>query len=63
MAGDAEVLLDQIRTLRDKMKEELGEMVEYIEVKDGIHDCIGLSIWEPEISLAYDALKAWMFEI
>ncbi|KAI0075141.1 alpha/beta-hydrolase [Panus rudis PR-1116 ss-1] len=61
LAGSVELLIDQIRTLRDKMREQLGEgWVEYIEVEDGVHDCLAFPVWLPEIDLAYAALEEWM---
>lgn len=55
-AGDAEVLLDQIRTLQERMKVQLGEeKVVYFEVKDAFHDWLTITLAEPWRS---DTLRA-----
>ncbi|KAI0075878.1 alpha/beta-hydrolase [Panus rudis PR-1116 ss-1] len=61
IAGGAELFIDQIRTLRDFMREQLGEeWVDYYEIPDGVHDGMGFAVFEPEISLAYKAVEEWM---
>ncbi|KAH8109567.1 alpha/beta-hydrolase [Phellopilus nigrolimitatus] len=55
-SGDAEVLLDQIRTFRDRITAQLGEdKVTYYEAKDAFHDCICIMWSGPE---RLDTLKA-----
>ncbi|KAH8093900.1 alpha/beta-hydrolase [Cristinia sonorae] len=47
-AGDAEVLLDQILVLRDRMVADLGDgQVEYYEAPGGIHDYLVFTWHEP----------------
>ncbi|KAI0081516.1 alpha/beta-hydrolase [Panus rudis PR-1116 ss-1] len=59
--GNIEIFIDQIRTLRDKMREELGkDLVEYYEVDGGVHDCMGIPYWEPEIDSAFEAIREWL---
>ncbi|EJD03407.1 alpha/beta-hydrolase [Fomitiporia mediterranea MF3/22] len=49
-AGDAEVLLDQIRELSKRMKGGMGERVVYYEAKDAFHDYLCIDFAEPERS-------------
>ncbi|KDQ62914.1 hypothetical protein JAAARDRAFT_202453 [Jaapia argillacea MUCL 33604] len=64
VAGGAEVLLDSIRTLRNKMVEDLGEDgdggVTYYEAEDGIHDYLGATWHEPERSETLAAIAEWI---
>jgi len=60
-AGGAEVLLDQIRTLRDKMVADLGDgNVEYYEAPGGIHDYMVLTWTEPERSETLRRISNWI---
>ncbi|KAI0093134.1 alpha/beta-hydrolase [Irpex rosettiformis] len=56
----AEVLRDQIRVLRDKMKADLGEKVEYAEFPDAWHDFVALTNFEPERSEALTLIGKWI---
>jgi acetyl esterase/lipase len=69
VAGGAEVLLDQIRTLRDRMIKDLGEgngvsdedgMVRYYEAADGVHDYLVFPWHEPEFTDTYKAIAEWI---
>ncbi|KAF7782619.1 CAZyme family CE10 [Agaricus bisporus var. burnettii] len=69
VAGGAEVLLDQIRSLRDKMVRDVGEgngtideagKVRYLEVPDGIHDYLIFSWHEPERTHTLKAIAEWI---
>jgi len=61
VAGGAEVLLDQIRTLKERMFKDLGEEnVEYYEAKDGIHDYLAFRWHEPERTDTYKELAKWI---
>jgi len=61
VAGGAEVLLDQIRTLNKKMLKDLGEEnVKYYEAKDGIHDYLAFGWHEPERTDTYKELAGWI---
>ena len=59
-AGGAEVLRDQIRTLRAKMAADLGEKVEYHEFPDAVHDFVAMPIHEPERSEALEIIAKWV---
>lgn len=69
VAGGAEVLIDQIRTLRDRMVKDLGEgngvsegdgKVRYHEAPDGIHDYLVFTWHEPEFTDTYKAIAEWI---
>jgi acetyl esterase/lipase len=69
VAGGAEVLRDQIRTLRDRMVRDIGEgngmideegKVRYLEVPDGIHDYLIFSWHEPERTDTLKAIAEWV---
>jgi acetyl esterase/lipase len=69
VAGGAEVILDQIKTLRDRMIKDLGEgngvsdgdgKVRYHEAADGIHDYLAFSWHEPEFTDTYKAIAEWI---
>jgi len=69
VAGGAEILLDQIKTLRDRMMKDLGEgngvkdgegKVRYFEAKDGIHDYIAFEWHEPERAETFKVITEWV---
>jgi acetyl esterase/lipase len=69
VAGGAEVLRDQIRSLRDRMVKDVGEgngtieeegKVRYLEVPDGIHDYLIFSWHEPERTHTLKAIAEWI---
>lgn len=61
MAGGAELLLDQIRTLKEKMVKDMGEgNVEYYEAPDGVHDYLVFAFHEPERKETFKAIAAWI---
>ena len=61
IAGGAEVLLDQIRILRDKMVSDLGEgHVEYFETAGSIHDYLAFVWHEPERSDTLRRVADWI---
>ena len=58
--GGAERLLDQIRTLRDKMMKDMDEgVVIYHEEPDGIHDFISYPS-HPGYCAVQDAIRNWL---
>lgn len=60
-AGGAEILVDQIRVLRDRMIADIGEgQVEYYEVPDGIHDYMVLGWHEPERTETMRRIANWI---
>jgi acetyl esterase/lipase len=69
VGGGAEVLIDQIRTLKDRMIKDLGEgdgvdgsegKVRYHEVPDGIHDYLVFPWHEPERSDTLKKINKWV---
>ncbi|KAG5648519.1 hypothetical protein DXG03_003130 [Asterophora parasitica] len=61
VAGGAEVLYDQIITLRDRMANDLGDnKVTYYEAKDGVHDYLVFEWHEPERSNTLRAIAKWV---
>jgi len=60
LAGGAEILVDQIRTLKERMVRDLGEgMVEYVEAADAIHDYLALQ-QEPERTETLKRIGKWL---
>ena len=59
-AGDAEILLDQIRALAELMKADLGDDLVYHEAKDSVHDFIVFGWHEPERSIALEEIARWV---
>ncbi|KAF7376227.1 Abhydrolase-3 domain-containing protein [Mycena sanguinolenta] len=62
-AGGAEVLLDSIRTLHQKMAKDMGDAkVRYLEARDGVHDFLVFDQgWhEPERSMTLTAIADWV---
>ncbi|KAI9453158.1 alpha/beta-hydrolase [Lactarius psammicola] len=60
VAGEAEMLVDQINTLVGRMKRDLGEKVHYYEAQDAVHDFILFPFCEPERALALGAISDWL---
>lgn len=61
VAGGAEVLLDQIRTFRDRMAKDLDdEHLKYLEAEDGIHDYIVFEWHEPERTDTLRQIAKWV---
>ena len=61
VAGGAEVLIDSIRTLRDRMVKDLGEgKVRYFEAPDGCHDYLFLTFYEPERTNTLVEINKWV---
>lgn len=59
-AGDAERLLDQIRTLRNRMATDMGaDKVTYYEATDAIHDCLAFP-WDPAYPATLKAIQQWL---
>ncbi|CAK5281564.1 unnamed protein product, partial [Mycena citricolor] len=61
-AGGSEILVDSIRTLRDKMVKSMGAArVEYLEMEDAVHDFVVLaSIHERERTETLNAIAKWI---
>jgi acetyl esterase/lipase len=62
VAGEAEMLVDQINTLVQRMKRDLGEKVRYYEAQDAVHDFVLFPFCEPERTLALEAIARWLEE-
>lgn len=69
VGGGAEVLIDQIRTLKDRMIKDLGEgdgvlkgegKVRYFEAADAVHDYLVLPWHEPERTETFQVLANWI---
>jgi acetyl esterase/lipase len=60
VAGEAEMLVDQINTLVERMKRDLGEKVDYYEAQDAVHDFMLFPFCEPERMLALEAIVRWL---
>lgn len=69
VAGGAEVVLDQIRTLRDRLVKDLGEgngilegegKVRYYEPPDAIHDFLVFPWHEPESRETFQVISEWI---
>lgn len=63
VAGDAELFVDQIRDLVNRMKQDLGEKVVYHEEPDAVHDYIGLEAWGPEGAKTRQEFGAWLSKV
>lgn len=67
IAGGAEVLYDQITTLKHRMEEDLRDdkgpkAVTFYEGKDSIHDYLGMSWHEPERRDTMRSIAQWVSE-
>lgn len=60
VAGGAEVLYDQIITLRDRMVKDLGDQLTYHEMKDAVHDYLIFEWHEPERTETLKAIAKWV---
>lgn len=59
-AGGAERLLDQIRTLKDKMVADMGaDKVTYYEATDTTHDWLAFP-WDPACPATLTAIQQWL---
>lgn len=66
VACDAELLLDQIRLVKDRMERDLGKengMVTYFETKDAVHDFLVLDWHENGRQETIEALTRWIAEL
>lgn len=61
VAGDSELLYDQIKVLYGRMVADLGsESVGYYEGKDSVHDYLSFLWHEPQRSETIEVIKHWM---
>ncbi|EUC67417.1 esterase [Rhizoctonia solani AG-3 Rhs1AP] len=58
VSGEAEVLVQEIRVLQSRMKEDCE--VVYDEVVDAVHDFVVFPQWEPERSETFKKLVNWI---
>ena len=54
--------MDQINTLLERMRRNLGEKVQYYEAQNAVHDFMPFPFCEPELTLALDAIVCWLEE-
>jgi acetyl esterase/lipase len=61
VSGDAEMLIDEIRTLKRRMSNDMpeGDLV-YDEVVDAVHDFIVFPHWVPERTSTFQRIVAWI---
>ncbi|QRV95091.1 carbohydrate esterase family 10 protein [Ceratobasidium sp. AG-Ba] len=61
LSGEAELLVDEIRTLRRRMEADLSkEKLVFDEVLDAVHDFSVFPFWEPERSSAFQRIASWI---
>ncbi|KXN80644.1 Esterase [Leucoagaricus sp. SymC.cos] len=60
IVGGAELQFDSMKTLRDRMAEDMGDLLEYYEVPDAIHDFICLEWYEPERTASLRKIVEWI---
>ncbi|KAF8903472.1 alpha/beta-hydrolase [Gymnopilus junonius] len=60
IAGDGELQLDMMRTLRDRMAEDIGDLLDYYEVPDAVHDFLCLEWFEPERTTTLQKIAEWV---
>ena len=60
IAGGAELQLDTMQTLHNRMAEDMGDLLEYYEVPDAIHDFICLEWYEPERTTSLQKIAEWI---
>ncbi|KAJ7750482.1 alpha/beta-hydrolase [Mycena maculata] len=64
LAGEAEMSRDSMRTLRDRMRADMGEsQVQYAEIAGAPHDFTGMTILEPERTMGLKAIGKWVCDL
>lgn len=64
VVGDAELSLDEVRTLKSKMIQDLGEgWVGYHESKDAVHDFVLFGPWKAETLLVFEDITKWLADL
>ncbi|KAJ7169082.1 alpha/beta-hydrolase [Mycena crocata] len=64
LAGEAEVARDSIRTIRDRLCQDIGKnKVTYNEMKDVTHDVVTMRWFEPERTDAIMDICAWVEKV
>ncbi|CAE6380545.1 unnamed protein product, partial [Rhizoctonia solani] len=58
--GDAEILVEEDRTLYERMAKSMGDRVVKDEVPDAIHDFFAIELWEPDFSRAHKRFASWL---
>lgn len=62
--GGAEILIDQIRVLLERMRKDMGDdCVEYLEAPDAVHDYLSHEICEPERTQLVEAIGKWVSKL
>lgn len=60
VGGEAEAMLDSIHLLRDRMVEDMGGKVKYLEVYGGTHSLLNMELFEPERGETWRAIGQWI---
>ena len=63
VSGDAEMLLDQIRTLERRMRTSLGDNLVYYEANDAVHDYTIFNWHEPQRTDTMIEITKWLARI
>lgn len=63
MEGDAEYTLDEQRVLRDRLVEDNGRAVTYVELPDATHIVLTEAWHEPERTRGFEAFAQWVGEV
>ncbi|EMD33262.1 hypothetical protein CERSUDRAFT_126382 [Gelatoporia subvermispora B] len=64
VAGEAEVSVDPMRTLRDRLRADNGpETITYLEYEDAFHEFIAMEWFEPQRTRALKDLEAWFEKV
>ncbi|KAG8733235.1 hypothetical protein FRC11_007732 [Ceratobasidium sp. 423] len=58
--GEAEILVEENRTLYERMSKNIGDRIVKDEVPDAIHDFFAIDAWEPEFSEAHKRFASWL---
>jgi len=58
--GGAEILVDQIRVLVERMRKDMGDDVEYLEAPEGVHDYLLHNWCDPESRQLGEAIGNWV---
>ncbi|OCH88433.1 alpha/beta-hydrolase [Obba rivulosa] len=61
VTGDAEMMLDSMRTLRDRLQDDIGrDRVFYVEIADATHDFCTMAWHEPERTRGLRQVGEWV---
>ena len=63
IAGDAEYMLDGMRTVRDRLDSEEAMGTERLTSSDATHDFLFMPWHDPERTTAFEKLSQWVLSI